>query len=229
MMKRCFQMTQQKSSRARGNTTKAKNARKKGKKPAKGRNNKAKAKRRETINGKDIWDTRNMIKDANVSGLKRKYCKGKDGDDESHYSLQLTKFKTRGRTRAITEKNMANMREPLEIDKTSGGDAGRSSDNENERNVSGCTATAPKAKESETEQQGQCEKADIEIELSEELKHKNDSGESGRENKQVTEDAKEEEQEGNNDAAVGNNKNDECDDGSKGRSVAKSGQGILFV
>ena len=170
-----------------------------------------------------------MIKDANVSGLKRKYCKGKDGDDESHYSLQLTKFKTRGRTRAITEKNMANMREPLEIDKTSGGDAGRSSDNENERNVSGCTATAPKAKESETEQQGQCEKAEIEIELSEELKHKNDSGESGRENKQVTENAKEEEQEGNNDAAVGNNKNDECDDGSEGESVAKSRLWLKWV
>ena len=216
-------------SRARGNTTKAKNARKEGKKPAKGRKKKAKARRKETMNGKDLWDTSNMIKDANVNGLKREHSKGKDGDDESHFSLKVTKFKTRGRTRAITEKNMANMREPLEIDKSSGGDAGRSSDNENERNVSGCTTTAPNAKESETQQQGQCEKAESEIELSEELKQKNDSGESGRENKEVTENAKEEEQEGNNNAAVGNNNNDECDNGSEGKSVAKSRPWLKWV
>ena len=46
----------------------------------------------------------------------------------------------------MTEKNMANMREPLEIDKSSGGDDGMSSDDENESNVSGCTTTAPNAK-----------------------------------------------------------------------------------
>ena len=133
-----------------------------------------------------------MIKGVNVNRLERVWSKGKDGDDESHFSLKVIKIKRTGRTRAITEKNMANMRQPVVIDKSSGGDDGMSSDNENERNVSGCTTTAPKAKESETEQQGQCEKADIEIELSKELKHKNDSGESGRENKQVTENAKEE-------------------------------------
>ena len=133
-------------SRARGNTTKAKNARKEGKKPAKGRKKKAKARRRETMNGKDLWDISNMVKDANVNGLKRERSKGKDGDDESHFSLKVTKFKTRGRTRAVTEKNMANMREPLEIDRSSGGDDGMSSDDENESNVSGCTTTAPNAK-----------------------------------------------------------------------------------
>ena len=133
-------------SRARGNTTKAKNARKKGKKTAKGRKKKAKARRKETINGKDLWDTSNMIKDANVNGLRREHSKGKDGDDESHFSLKVTKFKRRGRTRAMTEKSMANMREPIEIDKSSGGDDGMSSDNEDERNVSGCTTAAPNAK-----------------------------------------------------------------------------------
>ena len=93
-----------KRSRARGNTTKAKNARNRGKKPAKGRKKKAKARRKETINGKDLWDTSNMIKGANVNGLKREYSKGKDGDDESHYSLTVIESKTTGRTRAITEK-----------------------------------------------------------------------------------------------------------------------------
>ena len=218
-----------KRSRARGNTTKAKNARKKAKKPAKGRKKKAKARRKETINGKDLWDTSNMIKGANVNGLKREYSKGKDDDDESHYSLTVIESKTTGRTRAITEKNKANMRQPLEIDKSSGGDDDMSSENENDRKVSGCTTTAPNAKESETQQQGQCEKAESEIELSEELKHKNDSGESGRENKEVTENTKEEEQEGNNDAAVANNNNDECDDGSEGESVAKLRMGLKWV
>ena len=167
-----------------------------------------------------------MIKGANVNGLKREYSKGKDGDDESHYSLTVIESKTTGRTRAITEKNKANMRQPLEIDKSSGGDDGMSSENENERNVSGCTTTAPNAKESETQQQGQCEKAESKIELSEELKQKNDSGESGRENKEVSENTKEEEQEGNDDAAIANNNNNEGDNGSEGRSVAKSGGGV---
>ena len=95
--------------------------------------------------------------------------------------------------------------------------------------MSGGTTTAPNAKESETQQQGQCEKAERDIELSEELKQKNDSDESGRENKEVTENAKEEEQEGNNDAAVGNNKNDECEHGSEGESVAKSRPWLKWV
>ena len=72
-------------------------------------------------------------------------------------------------------------------------------------------------------------KEESKIELSEELKQKNDSGESGRENKEVTENTKEEEQEGNNDAAVANNNNDECDDGSEGGSVAKSRLWLKWV
>ena len=97
-----------------------------------------------------------------------------------------------------------------------------SSDNENERNASGGTTTAPNAKESETQQQGQCEKAESKIELSEELKQKNDSGESGRENKEASENTKEEEQEGNDDAAIANNEKAEGDDESEGRSVGNS-------
>ena len=61
------------------------------------------------------------------------------------------------------------------------------------------------------------------------MKQKDDSGESGRKKTEVTENAKEEEQEGNNDAAVGNNKNDECDDGSEGESVAKLRMGLKWV
>ena len=170
-----------------------------------------------------------MIKGVNVNRLERVRSKGKDGDDESHFSLKVIKFKTTGRTRAITEKNKANKLQPMEIDKSSGEDDDISSEDEKDHNVSGCTTTAPNSKQSETQQQGQYEKEESKIKLSEESKHKNESGEPEREDKEVSENTKEEEQEGNDDAAIANNNNNEGDDGSEGRSVAKSGGGVLFV
>ena len=93
-----------KRSRAKGNTTKANNAQKKVRNPAQGRKKKAKARQKETINGKDLWDTSNVIKGGNVNRLERVWSKGKDGDDESHFSLKVISIKPRGRTRAISEK-----------------------------------------------------------------------------------------------------------------------------
>ena len=45
-----------------------------------------------------------MIKGGNVNRLERVWSKGKDGDDESHFSLKVISFKTTGRMRAISGK-----------------------------------------------------------------------------------------------------------------------------
>ena len=138
-------------------------------------------------------------------------------------------FKTTGRTRAISEKNQANKLQPVEIDKSSGEYDNISSEDEKDHNVSGGTTTAPNAKQSEPLQEGQCEKEDGDIELSEELKQRNDSGEGEHENEEVSENTKEKEQEGNDDAAVANDNNTEGEDGNEGSSAAKSGAVVLFV
>ena len=138
-------------------------------------------------------------------------------------------LKQQGGREQSQKKNQANKLQPVEIDKSSGECDNISSEDEKDHNVSGCTTTAPNSKQSETQQQGQYEKEESKIELSEELKQKNDSGEGEHENKEVSENTKEEEQEGNDDAAVAKNNNDECDNGSEGGSEAKSRLGLKWV